>query len=254
MEPTEELPVPASAPPTDTGTGRGCIETDVCDARTWSIGTRENSHARSYTQIDSFGCVLDSRSDPKSTGAAPPSAWQRLRNIPSVLSLSAGRRSSTESDATSAYHTAQGHPTPAGTGSGGAGTPVTDWGECAENSFGPRVHLDNARRPMLASSSSSKNPDPLHQPSRPGSSAYIEAGPSQPSLRPRLVQFDSSSVGHSDPDTSSAGGHFPRDSGNWDSTASSAMLQTWETARRPTGFVGLGEWCQAYGRLEPSRR
>ncbi|QRV85295.1 stress response protein NST1 [Ceratobasidium sp. AG-Ba] len=285
MEPTEELPVPASAPPTVSKDSSSPGDPGPSKGRALRVANRtpepEEAVSRPTSVMREPGLLARARTlmhvpTPKSTrsaassthaltpnqqGAAPPSAWQRLRNIPSVLSLSAGRRSSTESDATSAYHTAQGHPTPAGTGSGGAGTPVTEFGVNAqrtvraesalgqvpvsdegqgqartvEGSDGYHQETDAGVQLVVEESGPPTPAEPTQDPP-----AYIEAGPSQPSLRPRLVQFDSSSVGHSDPDTSSAGGHFPRDSGNWDSTASSAMLQTWETARRPTGFVGTG--------------
>ncbi|KAG9078582.1 hypothetical protein FS749_009358 [Ceratobasidium sp. UAMH 11750] len=198
-----------------------------------------------------------------SQGAAPPSAWQRLRQIPAALSSPGLPRSSggSESDRTSAYHTAQGHSTPLGTGMSGTGTPVTEFGNRtirAGSALG-QVQLGGSRESYhqetdagvqlvvehgaVASSEEGHSEPPAY-------AARRESAGSQPAVQPQ-AQPNTSSHGHSElvshvefPESSRARranrvSTLTRDT-DWDSTVSSGVLQTWTPARRSTGFVGTG--------------
>ncbi|KAG9088061.1 hypothetical protein FRC06_002245 [Ceratobasidium sp. 370] len=197
-------------------------------------------------------------------GAAPPSAWQRLRQIPSALSSPGQPRSSvgSSSDGTSAYHTAQGH-TPLGTGVAGAGTPVTEFGNRTtragsvlsqvqpggsqesyhqETDAGVQLVVE---RGAVGSSEDGRSEPPAY-------AAQHESVGSQPAAQPP-AQPNTSSHGHSEPVShadlptdSSRARHaanrvstLTRDT-DWDSTVSSGVLLTWTPARRPTGFFGTG--------------
>ncbi|KAG8697419.1 hypothetical protein FRC09_007888 [Ceratobasidium sp. 395] len=197
---------------------------------------------------------------PSAQSAAPPSAWQRLRHIPSALSFGQPRTSTgSDSDATSAYHTAQGH-TPLGTGVNGAGTPVNEFGNrtiragsalgqvpLAGSDEGYHQETDAGVQLVVGAGDSSEE----GRPEPPAYAVQRESGPSQPAVQPQ-AQPNTSSHGHSDPAShvdsspeSSRGRHATKRASTLTrdtefSTVSSGILQTWTSARRPTGFVGTG--------------
>ncbi|KAJ1300595.1 hypothetical protein OPQ81_002249 [Rhizoctonia solani] len=185
---------------------------------------------------------------------APPSAWQQrlpnllLRNRSGSTDLARGRSedSARGSDVTSLYFSAIGHNTPMHTP--GARDEVTN-GERQEqvDNGGHRQEVD-AGVQLIAESSlvSSEDSDGPAPPTYPSSSPGIKVVDSPllpdsqvsetlPPPGPDVhlhVEFNRNRLSTITQDTAT--------SVDWNSTISSGVIQTWEAARRPTGFVGMG--------------
>ncbi|CAE6472397.1 unnamed protein product [Rhizoctonia solani] len=187
----------------------------------------------------------------------PPSAWQqRLPNL-----LSRNRSGSTDigrgksedsahgSDVTSVYFSAIGHPTP------GSATPASRPGSRggAPSGASPADHGSyrqevDAGVQLIVESSRATPSQGSDEPSPP---KYLATAPETPVADSPLLPNDTHASEPLAPDTTHLGvepnpnrlSTLTQDttvSVDWDSTISSGVIQTWATARRPTGFVGMG--------------
>ncbi|KAF8742048.1 hypothetical protein RHS02_03339, partial [Rhizoctonia solani] len=200
------------------------------------------------------------RSSSVDVAPVPPSAWQqRLPNLLSrnrsgstVMTRGRSEDSAQGSDVTSVYFSAHGHsaPTPVQTpGANDAGAsgerrePRTDSGSYQQE-VDAGVQLIVETSPTPTSSEDTDGPSPPAYPanapevytvdasSSPTEAHISETLPLPPPDTHLRVAPNPNRLSTLTQDTST--------SGEWDSTMSSGVIQTWEAARRPTGFVGLG--------------
>jgi hypothetical protein len=202
------------------------------------------------------------RSSSVDVAPVPPSAWQQ--RLPNLLSrnrsgstdLTRGRSedSAQGSDVTSLYFSAHGHsnPTP-------VPTPVPTPGASDQANSGERqqARADNSNyqqevdagvqlvvehSPTATSPEEASGPrPPAYLVNGPGTSVDAPPSPTQAHISETLP-LPPPDTHHLSPNPNrlSTLTQDTSASGEWDSTMSSGVIQTWEAARRPTGFVGLG--------------
>ncbi|CAE6442639.1 unnamed protein product [Rhizoctonia solani] len=193
------------------------------------------------------------RSSSVDIAPVPPSAWQhRLPNLLSrnrsgstVITRGRSEDSAQGSDVTSVYFSAHGHstPTPGATGGGTSG----ERQEARANAEGYQQEVDAGVQLIVEHSSTATSPEDVNGPSPP---AYLASASRMHAADAPVEAHVSETLPLPPPDTHLHVAPNPNRlstltqdtsaSGEWDSTMSSGVIQTWESARRPTGFVGLG--------------
>ncbi|CAE6492434.1 unnamed protein product [Rhizoctonia solani] len=221
--------------------------------------------ARSSRSNISSGNRSSNRSSSIDAAAAPvpPSAWQQrlpnilLRNRSGSTDIGRGRSedSAQGSDVTSVYFSAVGHGTPNGS------TPVATPGireerpdserqepEVDDGSY--RQEVDAGVQLIVESSTTTQSPADSDEPGPPG---YLSSEPGTPAVDTPFLP-DGAHVSETlalpppnnhlraetNPNRLSTLTQDTTISIDGDSTMSSGVIQTWEAARRPTGFVGMG--------------
>ncbi|CAE7060624.1 unnamed protein product [Rhizoctonia solani] len=202
--------------------------------------------ARSSRSNLSSGHRSSHRSSSIDAAPVPPSAWQH--RLPNLLmrnrsgSTDIGRGKSEDSahgsDVTSVYFSAIGHPTPASTTP--VATPGPSGASPAAEGGSYRQEVDAGVQLIVESS-----PTMSHDDDEPRPPSYLASTPGTPAVLPENTP-SSDALPLPDPAYLRAENRLStltQDtaiSADWDSTLSSGVIQTWEAARRPTGFVGMG--------------
>ncbi|KAG8716265.1 hypothetical protein FRC11_005923 [Ceratobasidium sp. 423] len=219
--------------------------------------------ARSSRSNISGGHRSSNRSGSIDGTPVPPSAWQHrlpnllLRNRSGSTDITRGKSedSTHGSDVTSVYFSAIGHITPVNN------TPLPTPGARDEGASGERQgaevddesyqqEVDAGVQLIVESSPPTTSPEQDNEPGPPG---YPASAPGTLAVDTPLITDDahvSDTLPLPPPDAhlrvepnANRLSTLTQDtaiSGDWDSTMSSGVIQTWAAARRPTGFVGMG--------------
>ncbi|CUA76161.1 Stress response protein NST1 [Magnaporthe oryzae 70-15] [Rhizoctonia solani] len=174
----------------------------------------------------------------------PPSAWQQrlpnllLRNRSGSTDLGRGKSedSAQGSDVTSVYFSAVGHanPTPATTPGSAPGSREGPTPAAPADNASYQQEVDAGVQLIVESSPTTQSPE-SHESGPPG---YLESIPDD--IQASGAAPDTHLRVEPNPNRMSTLTQDTTVSADWDSTMSSGVIQTWEAARRPTGFVGMG--------------